>query len=100
MNATWLAGTFAPGDSILFNRGDTFYGSLITSESGTSGKRIVVAAYGSGARPVISGFTAIPGWTSEGNHIYSYTIKCESLTNMVTVNGVNTAMGRYPDAGR
>ena len=100
VNAAWLAGTFAPGDSILFNRGDTFYGSLIASESGTSGKRIVVAAYGNGARPVISGFTAIPGWTSEGSHIYSYTVKCESLTNMVTVDGINTAMGRYPDAGR
>jgi hypothetical protein len=78
VNATWIAGTFAPGDSILFKRGDTFYGSLIASESGTSGKRIVVAAYGSGAKPVISGFTSIAGWTSEGNHLYSYTVKCES----------------------
>ncbi len=50
--------TFSPGDSILFNRGEVWYGTALTvPSSGTSGAPITFGAYGSGANPVIKGST-------------------------------------------
>jgi hypothetical protein len=54
------ASTFLPGDSILFNRGDAWYGtSLVAPSSGSSGSPITFGAYGSGANPIIKGSTAL-----------------------------------------
>jgi hypothetical protein len=47
--------TFAPGDSLLFNRGTTCAGSFVFSSSGTSASRITIDAYGTGALPIIDG---------------------------------------------
>lgn len=48
--------TFSADDQILFNRGDTFAGvTLAPPSSGTSGHPIVFGAYGTGARPIITG---------------------------------------------
>src|SRR5665647_881342 len=85
-----------PGDRILFNRGDTFYGTITVTKSGSAGSPIVISAYGSGVNPIITGFTTITGWTNEGNGIYSKVITSEAQTNMVTIDGINTGMGRYP----
>jgi hypothetical protein len=46
--------TFAPGDRILFNRGQTFTGTLNPKGSGTTSSPITIAAYGTGTRPIIS----------------------------------------------
>jgi hypothetical protein len=52
--------TFSPGDSILFNRGDAWYGtSLLAPSSGSSGSPITFGAYGSGANPIVKGSTAL-----------------------------------------
>jgi hypothetical protein len=52
--------TFSPGDSILFNRGDAWYGtSLLAPSSGSSGLPITFGAYGSGANPIVKGSTAL-----------------------------------------
>ena len=52
--------TFSAGDSILFNRGDVWYGTSLTApSSGSSGSPITFGAYGSGANPVIKGSTAL-----------------------------------------
>ena len=88
--------TLKPGDRILFNRGGTFYGTIIVTKSGSAGSPITIGAYGTGNKPIITGFTTISGWTNEGNGIYSKVITAESQTNMVTIDGVNTGMGRYP----
>ena len=54
------ASTFLPGDSILFNRGDAWYGtSLVAPSSGSSGSPITFGAYGSGANPIIKGSTVL-----------------------------------------
>jgi parallel beta-helix repeat protein len=47
--------TFAPGDSLLFNRGTTCAGSFVFKSSGTSANRITIGAYGTGALPAIDG---------------------------------------------
>ncbi len=50
--------TFAAGDSVLFNRGDVWYGTaLVVPSSGTSGAPITFGTYGTGANPVIKGST-------------------------------------------
>lgn len=86
--------TFASGDQILFKRGDTFTGSITVQRSGIS-----YGAYGIGNSPIISGFETITGWVSQGNGIYRATTNAGASCNMVTVNGVNTPIGRYPDSG-
>jgi hypothetical protein len=53
--ATVNSKTFAPGDSLLFNRGTTCTGSFVFSSSGTSANRITIGAYGTGALPAIDG---------------------------------------------
>jgi uncharacterized repeat protein (TIGR02059 family) len=88
-----------PGDRILFNRGDTFYGTLTVTKSGSAGNPITIGAYGTGTGPIITGFTTISGWTNEGGGIYSKTISCQSNPNLLVINGKEYAMGRYPKAG-
>ncbi|MCA1704965.1 MAG: right-handed parallel beta-helix repeat-containing protein [Actinobacteria bacterium] len=46
-----------PGDGVYFRRGDSWVGRLLVSRSGVSGSNIIVGAYGSGARPRITGGT-------------------------------------------
>lgn len=91
----------SPGDSFLFNRGDTFYGKLVISRSGSSGLPITIGAYGTGANPVITGFTTVRAWTNLGSNIWESTSAVSGLStcNMVVINGVNTPMGRYPNTG-
>src|SRR5438309_658525 len=59
-----------PGDQVLFKSGDTFFGSIVTAQSGTSSAPVTLSSYGSGAKPVITGFTTVTGWTYLGNGIY------------------------------
>lgn len=91
----------APGDFFLFNRGDVFYGSMVISRSGSSGLPITIGAYGTGANPVITGFTSVSAWTNLGANVWESTSAVSTLAqlNMVLINGVNIAMGRYPNSG-
>lgn len=97
---------FQPGDRIFFKKGDTFTGFLSITKAGTSGNPITFSSYGSGSKPVITGFTDVTLWTNtgvvvSGGTIWQSTNTVSSLTwaNIVVVNGVNTAMGRTPNAG-
>ena len=96
-----FAGSLKAGDNVLFNRGETFYGSITITKSGSSGAPITLGAYGSGANPVITGFTTVSTWTNLGSNIWesSSAVSGLSTCNMVVINGVNTAMGRYPNTG-
>ncbi|MEO6681587.1 MAG: right-handed parallel beta-helix repeat-containing protein [Ginsengibacter sp.] len=87
------------GDRVLFKRGDTFYGKIKDPLKGRSGSPITFGAYGSGDKPVITGFTTVSSWTNKGSNIWESTDAVSTLPdlNMVLVNGVNTPMGRYPN---
>ena len=99
VNTFWAAGTFAPGDSILFKRGDTWYGTITVAEPGTAGNPIVIGAYGTGEKPIITGFTTLTSWSLYSGNIYEATVSSsEAQTNMVIMDGVPVGMGRYPDA--
>jgi len=106
VNTKWGDGTIIAGDNIYFRRGDTFTGYLTAGSSGNASNRITVGAYGSGANPIISGFTTVSGWTSQANGIYRKVVSAASASGnttatpkMVTVNGVNTPMGKWPKTG-
>ena len=87
-----------PGDRVLFRCGDIFYGSLKITATGISGNPITIGSYGTGKKPVITGFTTISLWKNEGNGIYSKAVSCESAPEMVIINGVQYAMGRHPNS--
>src|SRR3989339_1377271 len=91
--------TFSPGDSILFKKGDTFYGSITVSQSGTAGNPITFSSYGSGEKPIITGFTDVTSWTNLGNNIWESTNAVSTLSylNIVLIGNTNTPMGRIPN---
>lgn len=90
--------SLSPGDSVLFNRGDTWYGALTISRSGSSGSPIIIGAYGTGAKPIITGLATVSAWTSLGSNIYESTAAATSLTtlNMVTFQDTLQPLGRWP----
>jgi hypothetical protein len=91
--------TFKPGDQILFQKGDTFYGGINVNQSGSSSNPIVYGAYGAGPNPIITGLTAVTSWTSLGGNIWESTTAVSTLSkcNVVVINGELTPMGRYPN---
>jgi parallel beta-helix repeat protein len=93
-------GNLQPGDSVLFRRGETFYGSITINKSGQAGLPIVISAYGLGEKPVITGFTAVSSWTNLGGGIYESTSSIDAgLTiKTVSIDNVLVPMGRYPNA--
>ena len=90
-----------PGDSIFFKRGDVFHGTITLKSSGTGTAPIVITAYGNGINPVISGVTTLNAWKLYSKGIYTSNCSaCKSVSvNMVLINGVQQAMGRYPNSG-
>ncbi|MBQ9964418.1 MAG: right-handed parallel beta-helix repeat-containing protein [Clostridia bacterium] len=69
--------TFKGGDTILFKRGDTFYGSFVVKAKGTTpGNRVEIGAYGEGELPTISNAKIISSaWTvSEIEGFYEFNL--------------------------
>ena len=85
---------FASGDVILLRRGDSFYGSIVVP-----GSNLSFDAYGTGAKPVITGFTTLSSWTDAGGGVWQISApSVKSTINMVTLNDVAQEVGRYPNA--
>jgi parallel beta-helix repeat protein len=91
--------SFIAGDSVLFKRGDTFSGTLTIANSGASGTPITYGAYGTGAKPVITGLSTLTGWTSLGNGIWESAVNTSLRATLSTLllNDTMKAMGRYPN---
>ena len=87
------------GDSLLFKRGEVFTGGIIMGKPGTSALPIILGAYGSGVKPVISGFATLTNWTNVGNGIWKKIITAAASDLMVvTINNKLARLGRYPNA--
>ena len=87
-----------PGDQVFFKRGEVFKGSMLINNSGSVNQPIRISAYGDGDKPIISGFQSLHNWTHLGNGKYeSEAFSVDSPVQMVVINGVNYAMGRYPN---
>jgi hypothetical protein len=96
LNATWT--NINPGDSILFHRGETFYGSIIVQKNGSLNNSIKFGAYGVGADPIITGLKTITGWVNLGGNIWEApTPGALKTPNLVLRNSVQMQVGRYPN---
>ncbi|MEP7110448.1 MAG: right-handed parallel beta-helix repeat-containing protein, partial [Ferruginibacter sp.] len=85
---------FAANDTILFKRGDSFYGGIIVKRANLN-----FGAYGNGAKPVITGLSPITGWVNLGGNIWEApTVKVKATNNLVLRNRVIQQVGRYPNA--
>lgn len=73
--------SFAPGDQILFKRGEIWRESLIPPSSGASGNPIVFDAYGTGDAPTITGYQDLPSssWTLDSGNIWKTSITSASF---------------------
>ena len=96
-----FAGNLNAGDNILFQRGEIFYGSITIGKSGTAVNPIRFGAFGTGAKPVISGFVTVSGWTNIAANIWesNSTVSTLASCNVISINGANAAMGRLPKTG-
>lgn len=92
--------TFVPaaGDKILFNRGETFTGLLMFGRSATVGSPVTYGAYGTGAKPIITTMSTLGSWTLHSGKIYK-TTGVPANCDVVTIDGVSTNMGKYPQNG-
>lgn len=86
LNAPWKTfdnvnrTTLSPGDKVLLKRNGVFQGSLVIHGSGTPGKPIKIASYGTGKRPVID---------ADGFEFAISSLNEEHLE----INGIETAGG-------
>src|SRR5208283_3315503 len=78
---------FTPGDQVLFKRGETWRGTMLTiPSSGTSGNPITFSAYGTGAAPIISGSLLLTaGWTAYSENVWEAAVTTQP--NIVYFNG-------------
>ena len=90
-----------PGDNVYFKRGDTFYGSITASSSGISGSSIYFDAYGTGNKPIITGFTDVTSWSNIGSNLWMSSNSVSSLAtlNMVAIGGSFASIGKWPTNG-
>lgn len=89
---------FNPGDSIKLKRGDFFNETLTLGKGGNSLNPIVICAYGTGNKPVITGYKTLTGFSSYSGNIYKvYFPEGTAKLMNVSFDGKMTHMGRYPN---
>ena len=84
-----------PGDRLLFNRGDTFFGSIQLDGSG-----IFLGSYGTGDKPVITSLKTINDWEDHGDGIYYSIIEdlnSEDISILLLDRQIQE-LGRYPNS--
>lgn len=93
--------TFIPanGDVILFNRGETFFGTLTLRKSGISGAGITYGAYGTGSDPVISSLKLLTGWVNHSGNIWRVAAGIQANCGIVTLNDAPVEKGHWPATG-
>lgn len=98
------AATFVAGDTVLFRKGDTFYGRIIAKGQRSQNVRpISYGYYGSGEKPIISRYKNIPisSWIEHAPNIWK--VSLTDLTKFtgdqeVTAQGVNVGFLKYNGA--
>ncbi len=89
-----------PGDEVLFKRGESYYGGINVTVSGADKNPITFGAYGSGFKPIITGFMKLEGWSQVRNNVWEadFSVPNAGTANVVTVNNQLQAQGRYPNS--
>lgn len=89
--------SFSPGDSLLFRRGDRFFGALEINNSGSLANPILVGAYGSGPMPELIGGDTLVGWTLHAGSIYKRPLN--QAPGILSVDDETAMLAREPNAG-
>jgi hypothetical protein len=88
----------APGDAVMFHRGDEFHGQITLGQSGSAALPITFGAYGSSdVKPVITGAVRLSGWTL--HHGAVYVARAPSAVKNVFCNAQQMTLARYPNSG-
>jgi parallel beta-helix repeat protein len=85
------------GDSILFARGEVFYGAITITKSGAAFAPIYIGAYGTGSKPEINGLLTLKNWIPVKNGIYESA--CSTAGVSLLLDGAQQPLGRYPNSG-
>lgn len=90
------------GDSVLFECGSTFIGTLALGQaatvSGSAGKPVCIASYGSGPLPIITGSQPVTGpWTKYQGNIWSTSVT--DSVEQLFLNGKTLTLARFPNQG-
>jgi len=92
------AQTFAQGDYILFKRGDSWNERLNPPSSGAIGSVITFGAYGTGLKPIITGFMSATMENQGGNIWKGVAVGNVQRQNTVLIDGLFRGKGRYPNS--
>ena len=84
----------APGDTVFLRKGDRFRGTINLAQGGNAGAPLVITAYGTGQRPVISGAEVLNGWQVSGAN---YTVQVSSPSHGFFVDDKEQTIARYPN---
>ena len=85
------AQTFSAGDSILFNKGDTWSGAcLIVPSSGSTSSPITIGSYGSGSKPILNPSTVVGNFGFSTNVTLANTLISLANNNAFVDFGAST----------
>jgi len=86
--------SFNAGDSVLFNKADTWREQLTVPSSGSEGSPITFGAYGTGADSIITGADLGPAYTGWRGYVHSDDFETGDLSkwDSTNVGGSNTVM--------
>lgn len=88
------------GDTVFFNRGDVFPGRLNLTRTGAAGNPVVYTTYGTGAKPIITGYITLSTWTNNGGNIYaSAALGIKQYAHNLLMDGVFQTIARQPNSG-
>jgi hypothetical protein len=91
LNWTTIANEVTATDTVNVNlaRGSVFHALLTIGASGATGRPITIQAYGSGAKPIITGASAVTSWSAYGAGLGSTWQAAEATANptLVSMNG-------------
>ena len=87
-----------PGDSVLFRRGDEFKGAIVVTRAGKKEAPLYFGAYGTGAKPVVSGLEQVVNWEKIAANTYEAVCEvCNGRLTNLLINGARQPMGRWPN---
>lgn len=88
-----------PGDKVLLEGGQTFFGQIVITTSGTLTNPIYVGSYGTG-KAIITALKPVTLPTTVSNNLYrssSTPLTPQSDPNIVLMDGVVQQIGRWPN---
>jgi len=97
----WNASSaWGAGDSVFIKAGDTLRGRMNFTRSGSAGNKVYIGGYGTGADPVVSGYTQLTTWTSYGGNVWAAAVpNLKAYLHNFMVNGQLYHQARYPNTG-